>query len=113
RIRHCCRTFLTGGSSLDDRSALPAIAGALRRSLLVGGSSPRPFGPEAPGSIPCRRRSGFHQPPDLSADARRVLVPFVARIRLGRESRHRGSEASTAALDPRLGQRCASDVSVL
>ena len=48
------------------------------------GSTPArsPFGPEAPGSIPCRRRSGSHQPPDLCADARRVLVPFIARIRL-------------------------------
>jgi len=38
-----------------------------------------PFGPEAPGSIRRRRRPGFHQPPGLSADARRVLVPFTAR----------------------------------
>ncbi len=37
-----------------------------------------PFGPEAPGSIRRRRRSGSHQPPDLCADARRVLVPFTA-----------------------------------
>jgi len=54
-----------------------------------------PFGPEAPGSIPCRRRSGFHQPPDLSADARRVLVPFTARIQLGAESRRGHCEASS------------------
>ncbi len=60
------------------RSALPCIAGALRRSLLRDGDPSR-FGPEAPGSIHRRRRSGFHQPPDLSADARRVLVPFIAR----------------------------------
>ena len=40
-----------------------------------------PFGPEAPGSIRRRRRPGFHQPPGLSADARRVLVPFIARLR--------------------------------
>ena len=36
------------------------------------------FGPEAPGSIPRRRHPGFHQPPGLCADARRVLVPFTA-----------------------------------
>ena len=40
-----------------------------------------PFGPEAPGSIRRRRRPGFHQPPGLSANARRVLVPFIARLR--------------------------------
>ena len=80
-----CRTFLTDGWSVDRRSALPANAGALRRSLL----SELPFGPEAPGSIHRRRRPGFHQPPGLSADARRVLVPFAADIRdVGRESRH-------------------------
>jgi hypothetical protein len=45
-----------------------------------------PFGPEAPGSIRRRRRSGFHQPPDLSADARRVLVPFTARSSIGPRS---------------------------
>jgi len=73
-----------GDAALGDRraeirrSALPCIAGALRRSLLLDGVPPR-FGPEAPGSIHRRRRSGFHQPPDLSADARRVLVPFIAR----------------------------------
>ena len=61
------------------RSALPAIAGALRRSLLACGVCRRPFGPEAPGSIPRRRRPGFHQPPGLCADVRRVLVPFTAR----------------------------------
>ena len=65
------------------RSALPGIAGALRRSLLRERASSRPlFGPEAPGSIRRRRRPGFHQPPGLSADVRRVLVPFTARIRI-------------------------------
>jgi len=60
------------------RSALPAIAGALRRSLLdeIAAS---PFGPEAPGSIHRCCRPGFHQPPGLWIDARRVLVPFIAR----------------------------------
>jgi hypothetical protein len=90
-----CRTLLTGGSSstIDRRCplTLALCAGAywscdLRRI---------PFGPEAPGSIRRRRRSGFHQPPDLSADARGVLVPFNARIRLGRESRHASRNAST------------------
>ena len=56
-----------------------------------------PFGPEAPGSIRRRRRPGFHQPPGLSADARRVLVPFTAHIRLGAESRHAAREASRRA----------------
>src|SRR4029079_13116198 len=59
-----------------------------------------PFGPEAPGSIRRRRRPGFHQPPGLSADARRVLVPFTARIRLGRESRHGPDKASRRLVDP-------------
>jgi len=65
------------------RSALPSIAGALRRSLLgaVDLAGRAPFGPEAPGSIRRRRHPGFHQPPGLSADARRVLVPFTARLR--------------------------------
>ena len=67
------------------RSALPCIAGALRRSLLGSGlrlrRGPSTFGPEAPGSIRRRRRPDFHQPPGLSADARRVLVPFIARLR--------------------------------
>jgi hypothetical protein len=88
-----CRTCVTGGRGspcvrfADDpwRSALPCIAGALRRSLLGGSAvwfhSPVPFGPEAPGSIRRRRHPGFHQPPGLSADARRVLVPFIARLR--------------------------------
>jgi hypothetical protein len=66
------------GISVADRSALPCIAGALRRSLLVAAVA-APFGPEAPGSIHRRRRPGFHQPPGLSADVRRVLVPFTAR----------------------------------
>ena len=68
------------GRLRDDRSALPCIAGALRRSLLAPATRCRfAFGPEAPGSIPCRRRSGSHQPPDLWVDARRVLVPINAR----------------------------------
>ena len=87
-----CRTHVTDGSTRDAilrrRSALPSIAGALRRSLLA--RRRRAFGPEAPGSIPCRCRPGFHQPPGLCADARRVLVPFIALFRCGGESR-RGS----------------------
>jgi hypothetical protein len=65
------------------RSALPCIAGALRRSLLGGAcvAARVPFGPEAPGSIRRRCHPGLHQPPGLSADARRVLVPFTARLR--------------------------------
>ena len=46
----------------------------------VRGSRHLVFGPEAPGAIPCRRRSGSHQPPDLWIDVRRVLVPFTARL---------------------------------
>ena len=46
----------------------------------VRGSRRLAFGPEAPGSIPRRRRPGFHQPPGLSADAatgtRPVHSPF-------------------------------------
>ena len=50
-----CRTLLTGGPSRlrDDRSALPCIAGALRRSLLTSAARAASwFGPEAPGAIP-------------------------------------------------------------
>ena len=50
-----CRTLLTGGPSRlrDDRSALPCIAGALRRSLLTSAALAASwFGPEAPGAIP-------------------------------------------------------------
>ena len=47
----------------------------------VGFAAAALFGPEAPGSIRRRRHPGFHQPPGLSADARRVLVPFIARLR--------------------------------
>ena len=66
-----------------DRSALPCIAGALRRSLLVvrGAARRLAFGPEAPGSIRRRRHPGSHQPPGLWNGARRVLVPIKARLR--------------------------------
>ena len=66
-----------------------------------------PFGPEAPGSIRRRRRPGFHQPPGLSADARRVLVPFTARIRdVGRESRQRVRAKRQGADCQRRSPRC-------
>src|SRR5437773_11918767 len=70
---------------------------ALSLALCAGAYLASPFGPEARGSIRRRRRPGFHQPPGLSADARRVLVPFAARIRLGRESRHAPRRASRPA----------------
>ncbi len=56
--------------------SLALCAGAYLGLIPVGTF---PFGPEAPGSIHRLRRPGFHQPPGLSADARRVLVPFIAR----------------------------------
>ena len=121
-----CRTHRDRRPGSDPwRSALPGIAGALRRSLLADRRGYVPvlvaFGPEAPGSIHRRRRPGFHQPPGLSADARRVLVPFTARIRIsaadggrvgaGRQARrlaNRGAEpAETArsAFASRSGRR--------
>ena len=77
-----CRTLVTDGtgSAAADRRcplSLALCAGAYWRRSGVRRRSP--FGPEAPGSIPRRRRSGSHQPPDLWADVRRVLVPFTAR----------------------------------
>src|SRR5262245_36773647 len=65
------------------RSALPCIAGALRRSLLRLRLAPafRSGGSRVHSPPPPPR---FPPPPRLSADARRVLVPFIARIRLGR-----------------------------
>ena len=92
-----CAALMTGGPSGGlrprpaDRSALPCIAGALRRSLLVVRCVlvrlrvrlRRPaFGPGAPGSICRRRHPGSHQPPGLCDGARRVLVPIDARIQL-------------------------------
>ena len=75
------------------RSAVPSIAGALRRSLLAAAAGAAvAFGPEAPESIPCRRRPGFHQPPGLSADAstgtRLVHSPFFVMSR--EDGRQRG-----------------------
>jgi len=54
---------------------------ALCAGVYLAPASRLPFGPEAPGSILRRCRPGFHQPPGLSADIRRVLVPIAARIR--------------------------------
>ena len=78
-----CAALVTDG--LGSVDPLPPIGAARYRWR----SAPEPtgacssrrlaFGPEAPGSIPCRRRSGSHQPPDLWVDVRRVLVPFTAR----------------------------------
>ena len=80
-----CRTLTDGPSGCRhpiDRSALPCIAGALRRSLLVvRGWRRLAFGPVAPGSIRRRRHPGSHQPPGLWNGARRVLVPIKARLR--------------------------------
>ena len=67
-----CRTFLTDGWSFDDRSALPAIAGALRRSLLgsrvaavaVRSGGSRVHSPSLPSRLPpaagslCRHSTG-------------------------------------------------------
>ena len=89
-----CRTCVTGGRGSPCvrfadgpwRSALPCIAGALRRSLLGGGSRCRAARRSRsvrrlPGPFAAAVAPGFHQPPGLSADARRVLVPFIARLR--------------------------------
>ena len=80
-----CRTCLTDGPAglrLRDRrrSALPCIAGALRRSLLTSAARAASCSVRRlPGPFPRRRRSGSHRPPDLWVDSRRVLVPFTAR----------------------------------
>jgi hypothetical protein len=71
-----CRRTANGG-----RSVLPAIAGALRRSLLRGGKRKPRFGPEAPGSIHRRPRAGLAPPPARCAEGmagtRPVHRPFV------------------------------------
>ncbi len=90
------------------RSALPCIAGALRRSLLAGAAGAAvAFGPEAPGSIPCRRRPGFHQPPGLSADAstgtRPVHSPFFVMWPGGWQAGRRAS--SGRGIGRRRGRR--------
>jgi hypothetical protein len=75
-----CRTHLTDGGGLPAR-AIGAARYRWRSAPEPTGCARQrsPFGPEAPGSISCRCRPGSHQPPDLCADARRVLVPFTAR----------------------------------
>ena len=95
-----------GSSRVRDRcrSALPCIAGALRRSLLTSAARAASCSVRRlPGPFPRRRRSGSHHPPDLWVDARRVLVPFTARLFVNvrgvwpRASRgvKRGSQART------------------
>ena len=64
-----CRARRRRTSTVD--RCCPDNAGALRRSLLapcLRVTASRPFGPEAPGSIRHRPRTGFHQPPALSAE---------------------------------------------
>ena len=116
----CAALIVTDGpGTFPWRSALPGIAGALRRSLLAWSAGSWPaslaFGPEAPGSIHRRRRPGFHQPPVLSADARRVLVPFTARIRISgadggrtRPGRQAGAAATSRGI-PWLEPRAVED----
>ena len=78
-----CRTLVTDGPGA------PLAIGAARYRWR---SAPEPTGSRRlvgarrsvrrlPGPFPAARRSGSHQPPDLCVDARRVLVPFTARIR--------------------------------
>ena len=95
-----CRTLVTDGParvSAIDRSALPCIAGALRRSLLTSAARAASRSVRRlPGPFPRRRRSGSHQPPDLWVDARRVLVPFTARLFvMSAEYGHEPREASS------------------
>jgi len=88
--------------SLTDGSLARPIGAALYRWR----SAPEPtelspLGPEAPGSIPCRRRPGFHQPPGLCADARRVLVPFTARSSRCRPGVWKGCRRGVKRAHPR------------
>jgi hypothetical protein len=89
-----------GWSRVRDRcrSALPCIAGALRRSLLTSAARAASCSVRRlPGPFPRRRRSGSHHPPDLWVDARRVLVPFTARLFvMSAEYGHEAREASSA-----------------
>jgi hypothetical protein len=91
-----------GWSRVRDRcrSALPCIAGALRRSLLTSAARAASCSVRRlPGPFPRRRRSGSHHPPDLWVDARRVLVPFTARLFvMSAEYEHEPREASSTAL---------------
>ena len=66
RVRRYRRSLADGPRS--GRSVLPAIAGALRRSLLGTRPSRTPFGPEAPGSIRRRPRAGLPPTPALCTE---------------------------------------------
>ncbi len=81
-----CRTLVTDGPGFSPGDRRCPVSLALCAGAYWVGRRAWPasfaFGPEAPGSIHRRRHPGFHQPPGLSADARRVLVPFTARIRI-------------------------------
>ena len=95
RDRRACRSRLRDRC----RSALPCIAGALRRSLLTSAAHAASCSVRRlPGPFPRRRRSGSHQPPDLWVDSRRVLVPFTARLFvMSAEYGHDPREASSVA----------------
>ena len=92
--------IVTGGSFALPRRPIGAALYRWRSApepTDVRGSRRLVFGPEAPGAIPCRRRSGSHQPPDLWIDVRRVLVPFTARcFVMSAEYGRRPNEASSA-----------------
>ena len=102
-----CRTLVTDGRSASPRSPIGAALYRWRSApepTGVRGSRRLAFGPEAPGSIPRRRRSGSHQPPDLWVDVatgtRPVHSPlFVMSAEYGQVA----SEASSAGRTARLG----------
>ena len=102
-----CRTLVTDGRSTSPWSPIGAALYRWRSApepTGVRGSRRLAFGPEAPGSIPRRRRSGSHQPPDLWVDVatgtRPVHSPlFVMSAEYGQVA----SEASSAGGTARLG----------
>ena len=98
-----CRTLVTDGRSASPRSPIGAALYRWRSApepTGVRGSRRLAFGPEAPGSIPRRRRSGSHQPPDLWVDVATSTRPvhsplFVMSAEYGQVA----SEASSARRD--------------
>ena len=98
-IRRCrtSRDRRAGRGFRGDRSALPCIAGALRRSLLTSAAHAAPCSVRRlPGPFPRRRRSGSHQPPDLWIDSDGYSSrSSPVSSSMSAESRHAPVEASS------------------
>src|SRR3954454_19931118 len=107
-----CRTAVPDGPAAFPRcrSALPCIAGALRRSLLTSAAFAAPCSVRRlPGPFPRRRRSGSHQPPDLWIDSDGYSSrSSPVSSSMSAESSHGSAEASSevGVGDHRTGRSC-------